>query len=467
MSKLFQFTKMQVFVLIAAVALVILVVKVVSVAERTPPVVSFEEGFDIGNLGLSPFGVTVSDEGTGLSNVRVYLLDGFGESVLFEKDYEKGTKKDVLEIRINPSELGIKSGPSEFFVEASDYFMDGLLSPNRTVFSAEVTLDFVPPRVEELSPMQYITHGGAGVVVYRVSEDAVESGVEVKGNFFRGYGGYFGDPGIFVSFFAYPHDAGKDEDVSIYARDRAGNERRTSVAYGLSGASYVTDTIAVSDWFMRKKVLPLFEEVYGPPAESEDGGGEPDFRQAFLRVNGELRASNDGKIREIGQKSAGEILWKGKFNQLSNSKVEATFADRRNYEMDGEIVDRQYHLGYDLSVTSRYRVGASNAGVVVFAGDLGIYGSTVMIDHGMGLMTIYSHLSSIAVAEGDAVEKNQVVGKTGTTGLAVGDHLHFGVYVGGVAVRPLEWWDARWIDANIWRKINYVKRNFDARGTSP
>lgn len=466
MSRLFQFTKTQVFVLIAAVALILLVLKVVSVAEKTPPVVSFEEGLDIENLGLSPFAVTVSDEGTGLSNVRVYLLDGYGESVLLEKDYGKGTKKDVLEIRINPSELGIKSGPSELVVEASDYFMDGLLSANRTVFSRKVTLDFVPPRVEELSPMQYITHGGAGVVVYRVSEDAVESGVEVKGNFFRGYGGYFGAPDIFVSFFAYPHDAGKDEDVNVYARDRAGNERRTSVAYGLSGASYAADSITVSDWFMKKKVLPLFEKVYGRPEESEDGG-EPDFRQAFLRVNGEIRASNDRKIREIGQKSAGEILWKGRFAQLSNSKVGARFADRRSYEMNGEVVDRQYHLGYDLSVTSRYRVGASNAGVVVFADDLGIYGSTVMIDHGMGLMTLYSHLSSVDVVEGDAVEKNQVIGKTGTTGLAVGDHLHFGVYVGGVAVRPLEWWDAKWIDANIWRKINYVKRNFDARETSP
>ena len=467
MSRFFQFTKMQVFMLIGAVLLIVLAVKALSVAERTPPVVSFEESLDLDSLGLSPFSVTVSDEGTGLSKVRVYLLDGYGESVLLEKEYEKGTKSDVLEIRIDPRKLGIKSGPSEFFVEAADYFMDGLVSPNRTVFSRKVNLDFVPPKVEELSPMQYITHGGAGVIVYRVSEDAVESGAEVKGVFFRGYGGYFSDPSIFVSFFAYPHDAGTDEDLNVYARDRAGNERRASVAYSLSRASYASDTITVSEWFMKKKVLPLFEEVYGRSAGAEAEGGEADFRQAFLRINGELRASNDGKIREIGRESAGEILWKGKFDQLSNSKVSATFADRRSYEMDGEVIDNQYHLGYDLSVTSRYRVGASNDGVVVFADDLGIYGSTVIIDHGMGLMTLYSHLSSIAVAEGDDVKKRQVIGKTGTTGLAVGDHLHFGVYVGGVAVRPLEWWDAKWIDANIWRKIDYVKRNFDSREASP
>ena len=157
------------------------------------------------------------------------------------------------------------------------------------------------------------------------------------------------------------------------------------------------------------------------------------------------------------------MLWRGKFNQLPNSKVGATFADHREYLMDGEVIDRQYHLGYDLSVTRKHAVPASNSGVVVFAEDLGIYGNTVIVDHGLGVMTLYSHLTSMDVSVGDSVEKKDRLGRTGTTGLAVGDHLHFGVYVQGVPVRPLEWWDAKWIDDNIWYKINYVKKNFVSR----
>ena len=88
---------------------------------------------------------------------------------------------------------------------------------------------------------------------------------------------------------------------------------------------------------------------------------------------------------------------------------------------------------------------AANKGVVVFAGPLTIYGNTIVVDHGWGLMTLYGHLSTIAVKMGDAVEKSQEMGRTGSTGLAIGDHLHYEVLVSGVSVTPLEWWDAKWI----------------------
>ena len=116
------------------------------------------------------------------------------------------------------------------------------------------------------------------------------------------------------------------------------------------------------------------------------------------------------------------------------------------------------HLGYDLAVTRRYPVGAANSGTVVFAGSLGIYGNTVIIDHGFGLCSLYSHLSSVAAASGDAVTKGGILGRTGETGLAIGDHLHYGVYVHGVAVLPLEWWDAKWIRDNITGKLRAPKK---------
>ena len=76
-----------------------------------------------------------------------------------------------------------------------------------------------------------------------------------------------------------------------------------------------------------------------------------------------------------------------------------------------------------------------------------------ILDHGLGLFTLYAHLSSIDVKVGDSVAKRQILGKTGETGLAVGDHLHFGVYLDGVAVLPVEWWDQKWIDDNITPKL--------------
>ena len=459
---MFQVSGKQVAAVFGILLLILALIKVISIAEMSPPVISIER--DITNLGTKPFEVTVSDKGTGLSKVRIYLLDVYGESVLAEKEYKKGTKSDVLSVSVNPEKLGIKGGESELFIEATDHFMNGLFPGKRAVFSQKVTLDFIPPEIQELSPMQYIRHGGAGVVVYKVSNDAVSSGVEIKGLFFEGYGGHFKDPMIYLAFFAYPYNAPKGEEIEIFANDAAGNEVRESVHYRLLKSAYVKDRIILSEGFLKKKVLPLFNKVYGYSPVTD--GGEPDLRKAFLKINSDTRKENDSKVYEIGTQSGDKILWKGKFDQLPNSKVGATFAEHRKYLMDGSIIDEQYHLGYDLSVTRKRPVPASNSGVVVFAEHLGIYGNTVIIDHGMGVMTLYSHLSSMDVSVGDSVGKKDYVGKTGTTGLAVGDHLHFGVYVQGVPVRPLEWWDGKWINDNIWYKINYVKKSFASLGIS-
>jgi murein DD-endopeptidase MepM/ murein hydrolase activator NlpD len=98
-------------------------------------------------------------------------------------------------------------------------------------------------------------------------------------------------------------------------------------------------------------------------------------------------------------------------------------------------------------------VEAANSGTVAFTGDLGLYGNAVILDHGLGLFTLYGHLSSIDVKAGDAIAAKQLIGKTGETGLAAGDHLHYGVYLDGVAVLPVEWWDPKWIADNIQPKL--------------
>jgi murein DD-endopeptidase MepM/ murein hydrolase activator NlpD len=176
-------------------------------------------------------------------------------------------------------------------------------------------------------------------------------------------------------------------------------------------------------------------------------------KDVFVAVNRQLRKENEDRISAITKKATPSMLWKDAFAQLSNSKVEANFADQRTYTYNGEPIDTAYHLGYDLSVTKNYPVEASNSGTVVFTGDLGIYGNAVILNHGLGLFTLYGHLSSIGVNTGDSVAKRQVLGKTGETGLAAGDHLHFGIYLDGVAVLPVEWWDQKWIDDNIKPKL--------------
>jgi murein DD-endopeptidase MepM/ murein hydrolase activator NlpD len=162
-----------------------------------------------------------------------------------------------------------------------------------------------------------------------------------------------------------------------------------------------------------------------------------------------MRAANEARIRELTADSAPERLWDGAFRQLANSKVTSRFAERRTYFIGGQAVSRATHFGYDLAALASSPITAANAGRVVYAGDLGIYGNTVLIDHGLGLATLYGHLSSVDVSEGDRVEAGQTLGLSGATGLAGGDHLHFAILVGGHYVDPLEWWDAEWVRTHV------------------
>jgi len=101
--------------------------------------------------------------------------------------------------------------------------------------------------------------------------------------------------------------------------------------------------------------------------------------------------------------------------------------------------DRRLHAGIDLHGTTGTPILAAGNGTVVFAGVRSGYGSTVIIDHGGRLATLYAHQSSIAVAEGQAVRRGQVIGAVGSTGNSTGPHLHFEVRAAGTPVDPMNY----------------------------
>jgi murein DD-endopeptidase MepM/ murein hydrolase activator NlpD len=330
-------------------------------------------------------------------------------------------------------------------VSARDASLWSFFRGNETVIQKNITIDITAPLVELIADDRYVNFGGVGAIVYKSAADTETSGVKIGGYFFPGSKGQIkAHPDYYISLFAHPYDVPAEARAQLVATDKAGNTREMPVVYELRNFKYRKSTIPVSESFLQNKITPLVKDVAARQGAPKD---------VFLAVNKQLRKENDEKIAAITRKSTPSILWKGAFNQLSNSKVEANFADHRTYIYNDQAIDTAYHLGYDLSVTRRYPVEAANSGTVAFAGDLGIYGNTVILDHGIGLFTLYSHLSSIDVAVGDSVKQQQIVGRTGETGLAAGDHLHYGVYLHGVAVLPVEWWDQKWITDNIDPKL--------------
>ncbi|MCY4485519.1 MAG: M23 family metallopeptidase [Deltaproteobacteria bacterium] len=395
-------------------------------------------------VGRRAFAVKVGDRGTGLSHVSINLVSAGASRPIHSQTFSDTVHSVDIPVQLDPGKYRLTDGPGVLSVTAVDRSYWRFFSGNETTLDKVITLDFRPPTVEITGHDRYVTHGGTGFVTYNASSDTERTGIRVGRYFFPAYKGQFADGARYLAFFSHPYDLPVSERAMVVAEDYAGNKWESPLAYNVQPLRYRSVRVPVSDDFIRRKIVPLVGEAGG-------AGGGP--REQFVKVNRDLRRVNEDTIRKACQDSAPRKLWDGRFAQLANSSVQANFADRRSYYYRDEKIDEARHLGYDLAVTRRYPVGASNSGAVVFAGPLGIYGNTVIIDHGFGLCSLYSHLSSVAATTGQMVKKGTKIGRTGETGLAVGDHLHYGVYIHGVAVLPLEWWDAKWIRDNVAGKL--------------
>jgi murein DD-endopeptidase MepM/ murein hydrolase activator NlpD len=295
------------------------------------------------------------------------------------------------------------------------------------------------------------------MVVYRVTPPDVDSGVRVGDVVYPGFpaAGVGGpaDPSLKVAFFALLYDQAPDTPMALFARDPAGNEATAQFDHRVFPKRFRQSRIELDDQFLGRVVPPIVSATPGLIGDLP----QSDLLGAYLKINNDLRRRNAEQIAALAGRTTDRALWAGPFRQLSDSQVESAFADYRTYFYKGKPVDKQVHLGFDLARTANAPIAAANAGKVLYASDLGIYGNTVIVDHGMGLQSLYAHLSSIQVKEGQDVAQGETLGLSGQTGLAGGDHLHFSMLVNGRFVNAVEWWDAHWIEDRITRKIKALQ----------
>jgi murein DD-endopeptidase MepM/ murein hydrolase activator NlpD len=266
------------------------------------------------------------------------------------------------------------------------------------------------------------------------------------------------DPAIRIGFFAWRHDQDAKTRLRAYARDAAGNEVTAPFDYKPFPKRFLDSKIPIDQRFLDRVVPAIASNT---PDLKVDTGSPEALLKGFLEINGNLRKKNNDAIAALAEKSQPKMLWTEAFAPMGNAQVESRFADRRTYFHEDKEIDRQVHLGFDLASLQQAPVLASNAGTVVFADYLGIYGNCVIVDHGLGVQTLYAHLSTVNVKDGETVTKGHELGRTGATGLAGGDHLHFTVLLQGTPVNPVEWWDGHWMEDRVFRKIR------DAGGQAP
>ena len=385
----------------------------------------------------------VQDQKSGVAELQVDVIQAGRTINILSEKFPKKTLLVEKTIPMRPLPQGLRDGEAQTKVSAKDHSWNW---GNPVSAEKAVVLDTTPPQLSVLGTLHYANQGGTGVITYQVSEEVPRTGVQVGETFFPGYAVA---QGRYVAYFAVPLDASSKTPTVALAEDPAGNRTQTGFRLNIKPKAFKKDKIEISDSFLQN-LLPYFT--------SKDPSLKGTPLEIFLAVNRKQREADHQETQKISKETAPKPLWSGIFLRLPNSKPMASFAQDRTYHYGGKEVDRQIHWGVDLASLAQSPVPAANSGIVVFAGPLGIYGNTVVIDHGCGLFSLYSHLSKLETEVKREVKKGDTLGRTGATGMAGGDHLHYAMMVHGIFVNPLEWWDEHWIRDNVDLKMKW----FDA-----
>ena len=371
-----------------------------------------------------PLTVTITDATSPIKRVAVVVRFQENEVPIAAQTFSDHNREQTITFTL--ANAGLKNNDTfDLEITATDASLGGFGFGNKNKTVTPMRLDTAPPRTSVKSSTPYVRKGGSACVVYSISKDVQQTGVKVHDSFFPAFRQENGD---YLCFFAFPYNMeGKDFTPQLVALDQAGNLKTSDLPVNRMNRQFKHDIINISQGLLDDKAAEFEGMVPGHMSDID----------RFLKVNGPIRRENALSLLEIGKKTAPQILWKGAFLRLPGAASRAGFADHRSYMWEGQKVDEQTHLGLDLASLKQAPVPAANSGAIVFAGYLGIYGNLIVIDHGLGLQSLYSHLSEIGVENGQQVNKGDIIGKTGATGMAGGDHLHFGILIAGLEVTPL------------------------------
>jgi hypothetical protein len=382
----------------------------------------------------------------GLKNFELTLSDGTQSINVGGEEVEADTTKQTLLIKY-PKGKGLDPHAKTLTLKVSvtDNSMWHFMKGNSSEKLIHIDLDYKRPNVNILSNSYSITQGGSALVIFQAQDDNLDTlYVDVNGVKFKAQP--YQKEGFYVALIAWPFNQ-KEFKATIVATDLAQNKRMVDIPYYVKNHTYRVSWIRAKDKFIDGKITDL-------SSSNAEYAGIDDRLDRLRAVNEKMRLQNEDLIHSLSDTVSSEMLkkWKiKKFYPLRNGQRVASYGDERHYYYGDKknVVSHSYHVGYDLASTKMASIKTSNAGKVVFADSNGIYGNMPMIDHGLGLYSLYGHCSQLLVNEGDNVDEGQVIAKTGVSGLALGDHLHFGILVQGIEVRPVEWFDQSWIRKNI------------------
>ncbi len=440
-------------------------------AETSPPEIKITQMPR--GVGINPTSMKFDlfDNDSGLDEVVVRTRQKGNVREIFRQSLG-GEKKASVAIDFPGEKSGLEEGTAYIEIKAFDRsFWNNYSSENFAI-----NVDYRKPRLEALSLMHNARRGGSQLVFYRTSDDNLAvSGVKAGNHMFFGYpakglDSEIEDPDVYAVIYGLDlMDQVGEKDIRLFAEDRAGNETQVAFYNRVFQRSPRNMNVKLTDGFMSQTIDGLAERYFQVLAQrTKDQGYELRYESApgsneylieeFQLVNTMLRDYSEEVLTGLFKGLRFESYWTRPFSMPQGS-INALFGDRQKYSYQNRDIGENVLSGYEIVPSNEGReVTAASSGVVLFAEDIGVYGTTVAIDHGMGVVSLYGHLSAVNVKKGATVGQDQVIGIAGNTGFSRHVNSYFGIRIQGVPVDPVEWTDEGWFKGHIKQKINDLKK---------
>ena len=397
--------------------------------------------------------INLSDA-SGIKYYKITFIDGAKEIVLDEKILIGSDKN--LDLDITPPKLDMfyKGVSVKIKIDITDNSKWNFLNGNSISQTFDMKIDNKKPIANVINNSRYIKRGGSAVVVVKVQDENLKKAYIMFNEKIKFELREFYKENYFVALLAWDVHVEEFKKFNLIAIDKAGNKTITKIPLYIQGLKTKNDIIEISENFIESVSSSVLEQ---------SGVDIPiELPKRFIEQNRVLREKNVNFLRELSLKHMDrskiddfKII---PFKRLRGSRTAAGFAEKRSYLFHGEKIDEAWHLGMDWASVKKATIKTSNSGKVIYNEYLGIYGNTIIIDHKMGLASLYAHVSSSNVELGDEVKAKKKIANTGSTGAVMGDHLHFGILVQGIEVNPLEWMDKNWIKSRITKILDNAKK---------
>ena len=402
--------------------------------------------------------IKIKDD-TGIKYYKITFKDGSKNIVLAQKVMESSQKEITLNIEPPKLDMFYKGQDTILEVEVVDNSKWNFLEGNKIIEKINVMIDTKKPIANVISNSRYMQRGGSGVVIVKVQDDNLEDAYISFNDTKKFKLIPFYKENYYIALIAWPMDISTFSRVNLMVIDKAENKTITKVPFYIQKKIVKQDNIQLTEKFIKNVSANVLEQSFEPVPE--------DMKEIFVYSNTVLRDKNIQTIEQSVTKNASidrvDSFDINAFKRLRGSKTVAGYGDKRHYYLNGEKINEAWHLGIDWASVKKAPVRTSNEGKVIFKNYLGLYGNTIIIDHGMGLSTLYAHTSSQHVEVGENISKHKKIANTGSTGAVFGDHLHFGVLIQGVEVNPIEWMDNNWIKVRITDVIEKAKQSIDGK----